>query len=115
MALKSLAFTKAEQKERNSPSKCMPYEGEKYPWGMRLDLNGDVMKKLDVKTLPKTGSEVTITATAKVVSTSVNDREGGKAEKRMELQITALDLGMDDESAEDAISRAIDEADENEG
>lgn len=112
MALKSVAFTKAEQKERTSPKMCTPYEGEKYPYGLRMDLNGDVMRKLDIASLPKTGKEVTITARAKVVSTSIDDREGGKTEKRMCLQIVALDVDIGAESAEDAISNAIDEADE---
>jgi hypothetical protein len=100
--MKSLAFSKAEQKERNSPKTCTPYEGDKYPYGLRLDLNSDVMKKLDVSSLPKTGGEVTIRAKAKVVSTSINDRDG-KQEKRMELQIIAMEIDMPEASAEDAI------------
>lgn len=110
MALKSIAFTKAEQKERNSPSKCMEYQGDKYPYGMRLDFNSDVMKKLELKSLPATGTEVTVTAKAKVVSTSINDREGGKAEKRMELQIVAIDVDIPEETAEDAIFKDMPEA-----
>lgn len=110
MALKSVAFTKAEQKERNSPGKCVPWEGEKYPYGLRLDLNSDVMAKLDIDSLPKTGSEVTITAKAKVVSTSINDREG-KKEKRMELQIIAMEIDGGEESAEDAIFAGMPDAD----
>ena len=109
--MKSLAFTKAEQKERNSPSKlaCSPYEGEKYPWGMRLDLNSDVMKKLDLDTLPKAGAEVMIKAKAKVVSTSINDRDG-KQEKRMELQIVAMDLDVPAGEMEDEIFKDMPEA-----
>lgn len=104
MGLKSVAYTKAELKERNSPGKaCVPYEGEKYPYGLRLDLNGDVMKKLGLSSLPKTGKEVTITARAKVVSTRISDREGGKAEQTMELQIIALDIDPGKKSAEEAI------------
>jgi hypothetical protein len=114
MALKSLAFTKAEQKERNSSKPCMEYSGEKYPWGMRLDFNGDVMKKLGMPSLPKTGKEVMITAKAKVVSTSINDREGGKPEQRMELQITAIEVTGGGGSLEDAIDDALEEADEDE-
>lgn len=110
MALKSIAFTKAEQKDRNSPKECVPWEGEKYPYGMRLDFNSDVMRKLDVKSLPKTGSEVTVTARAKVVSTSINDRDG-KQEKRMELQIVAMEIDMEAESAEDAIFADMPDAD----
>lgn len=107
MALKSLAFTKAEQKERTTAmNKCVPYDGDKYPWGMRLDFNNDVMKKLDVDTLPKTGSEITLRAKAKVISTSVNIRDG-ETEKRMELQLVALELELPEETAEDAIERAI--------
>jgi hypothetical protein len=112
MALKNMAFTKAEQKDRNSPKLMDSYGGgEKYPYGLRLDLNAEVMKKLGLTSLPKTGTEVTISACAKVVSTSVNDRDG-KSEKRMELQITSMEVGGEEESAEDAIGRAIDEADE---
>lgn len=100
--MKSLAFTKAEQKDRNSPKACTPWEGDKYPYGLRLDLNSDVMKKLDVDSLPKTGSEVTIKAKAKVVSTSINDSDG-KQEKRMELQIIAMEIDMPGKSMEDEI------------
>jgi hypothetical protein len=107
--MKSLAFTKAEQKERNSPKACMPYEGDKYPWGLRLDLNSDVMKKLDVDSLPKTGSEVTIRAKAKVVSTSINDREG-KQEKRMELQLVAMEIDTPRAEMEDEIFEGMPDA-----
>lgn len=112
MSLKSVAYTKAELKDRSSPKGCVPYEGEKYPYGMRLDFNGDVMKKLGMKSLPKTGKEVTITARAKVVSTRISDREGGKPEQNMELQITAIEVTGGEASIEDAIEDAIGEAGE---
>lgn len=111
MSLKSVAYTKAEQKERNSPYlKGIEYEGDKYPYGLRMDLNSDVMEKLDIDGLPATGSEVTICAKAKVVSTSVNDRNG-KKEKRMELQITSMEVEFEEESAEDAIFKGMPDAD----
>jgi hypothetical protein len=116
MALKDLAYTKAEQKERNSPKGVnigYPGSSERYPYGLRIDLNNDVMQKLGLKSLPKTGTEVYLTACAKVVSTAVNDRDG-KTEKRMELQITSMEIDEEEESAEDAIFGGMDEEDDEE-
>lgn len=94
-ALKSMAYTKAEQKERNSPSKdCAVgmYSGDKYPYGLRLDLNSQALAKLDLENLPKVGTKMTLTAEVEVVATRSSDRANGEPEQSMELQIVKLGL-----------------------
>lgn len=91
--LKSMAYSKAEQKERNSPGKaCEPYMGDKYPYGLRLDLNSQSLEKLALDTLPKVGTKMTLTAEVEVVATRSSDRSNGEPEQSMELQIVKLGL-----------------------
>lgn len=111
MALKSMKITKADREARKKSYDCVPMSGDDYPYGLRVSLDEDAMKKLGITKLPKTGSYVTLVAECCVQSTSVNDRDG-KEERRMELQIEKLEVTPEKQTAEDAISDAIDEADE---
>jgi hypothetical protein len=68
----------------------------KYPWGLELCLNDDVLEKLGVKTLPAVGTEVTIVAKACVSSTRESATEGDGAQQNMSLQITDMQVdGLD--------------------
>lgn len=111
MALKSMKVTKADRKEREKGYAIAPGGGEDYPYGLRISLDADSMKKLGITSLPKAGKTVKVVAECCVKSTSVDDRDG-RTERRMELQIEKMDVDIEDESAEEAIGRAIDEADE---
>lgn len=92
MPLKDLAMSPEEAKETmmgycESDVKDAP----KYPWGTELDLNDTTLKKLGLTSLPAVGSEVTITAVAKVTRISAREEQGG-AEQCLGLQITQMDL-----------------------
>ena len=68
----------------------------KYPYGLRITLNDEAMKKLGMKEIPSVGSSKKIYAKADVVESSVMETaENGKS-MRMELQIT--DLAFMDEA-----------------
>ena len=99
MALKDMALSKAEAKdvltEYSTPTIG---DAPKYPYGLNLDLNDDVMKKLGMTTLPGVGSEMTLTATVKVIRVSAYEEQDG-AEQCMGLQITAMDLSGVDQSS----------------
>lgn len=91
--LKSMAYTKAEQKNRNNPKVCeSPYSGDKYPWGLRIDLNTEALKKLGVKTLPKSGTKMVVTAEVDVVGSRYSERQNGDEDRSLELQITSMAL-----------------------
>lgn len=109
MALKSMKITKADRDARKKEHMCVPYDGDDYPYGLRISLDEQALKKLGLSKLPKTGATVTLTAECCVVSTSVNDRKG-KSDRRVELQIERMDLETPKGSVEDAIDEALEEA-----
>jgi hypothetical protein len=114
MALKSMAYSKAEQKERNSPSSKVcesPYSGDKYPYGLRLDLNKEALKKIDMKSLPKPGTKMILTAEVEVVAARQSDRVDGDTDRSIELQIVKLDLSKGSaSSAVAALEEGLEEA-----
>lgn len=88
MELKSMKLSKSDAKEMNSPSKL---DESKYPWGMRIELNNESMKKLGMKKLPEVGKKCVIYALAVVERVSENSTQDGTRQD-MSLQITDLDI-----------------------
>lgn len=83
--------TKAEKKEANGL--VMPKsEGPDYPYGLRIHLNQEDLQKIGMNDMPEAGNEVHLHAKARVSSVSSDQRDGGKEERRMELQITHLGI-----------------------
>lgn len=66
--------------------------GPDYPYGLRLHIDHDGMKKLGMKELPEVGHEVHIRAKAHVSSASSEKQEGQEDHHRLELQITHLGI-----------------------
>lgn len=66
-----------------------------YPYGLRIELDHDGMKKLGMKGLPKVGKKHKITAHAHVVSSSEHSESKGESRKSVSLQITHMKLGHD--------------------
>ena len=62
-----------------------------YPFGLRLWLDDKSLKKLGLKDLPEVGKEFGVEARAKVAEVSESASESSE-ERRMELQITDLNL-----------------------
>lgn len=67
-----------------------------YPWGLRISLNGDALKKLGAD-LPSVGDMMNIAGMAKVVGVSTRESEGGESYSHIDLQIT--DFGMESSDA----------------
>ncbi|VXB52128.1 conserved hypothetical protein [Pantoea brenneri] len=65
---------------------------DEYPWGLRISLNGDALKKLGTE-LPKVGDMMAIGGMAKIVGVSTRESEGGESHSHIDLQIT--DFGME--------------------
>lgn len=82
-----LKKSKEKIKKDREPMTISSYD--EYPYGLRIDLDGDAMKKLKMD-LPKVGTEMTITVKAKVVRAEMNESESGGPRKSCCLQITKM-------------------------
>lgn len=71
-------------------------ERDDYPWGLRITLNNETLKKLGIS-LPKVGAEMMLAGKVKVLSTSTRE-DGDDSYSSVEMQIT--DIGLTDEAAE---------------
>lgn len=89
-ALISLKRSKKDKKSDPSPAIAMSSH-EDYGYGTKINLTTEDLDKLGIKELPAVGSEVTITAKAKVTETSKRESDG-KTRKEVGLQITHMKL-----------------------
>lgn len=62
-----------------------------YPWGLRLNLDNDTLKKLGVS-MPAVGTEIMITARAVVKATSTRE-DGNEKYQNADVQITDMAMG----------------------
>lgn len=113
MALKSMKRTPADEKARKEKYKGEEVRGgDEYPWGLRLNLDDEILRKLGVKALPKVGARMAVNAEVSVVAVHRCAATGGTDERSLELQITRMELSPGSAaSALDAVDAAIDEAD----
>lgn len=108
-----LARTPEEVKEEISvgkPASLPKPTVPTYPWGMCLSLDDDTLEKLGLDgDLPDVGDVIHFTALASVTSASKNERTTDTGEKevckRIELQITAMDVGGSEEEQDPAARR----------
>ena len=71
-----------------------------YPYGLRISLSEDEVKKLDLDPLPDVGSSIAIRGMATVASVSIDDSQDGGKRRSVSLQITDLYLGGPKDAAE---------------
>lgn len=91
MAMKDLKITKKEAKAKSESMFIGSSDQERYPYGLRLDLNNDTLEKLGMKALPAVGTVLMFEAKAKVVGSRQSATEGSE-NRSVELQITHIDL-----------------------
>ena len=82
--------TKAEKKALEE-GLTSPHSGPDYPYGLRLHLDHDGLKKVGIAEMPDVGREVHIRAKAHVTAAGSEKREGGE-ERHLELQVTHLGI-----------------------
>lgn len=96
-----MARSKEEKKKESMPMERS--SGPDYPYGLRVDLDHDGLKKVGMDKLPEVGSEIKLHAKAHVVSARSEKHEGGE-ERSVGLQITHLGIhheeGKDEEKSE---------------
>jgi len=85
---------KMTPKKGDKDSEVMPVGGgeDKYPWGLRLNLGDEELKKLGMKELPKVGQVLTMQCQVKVVGVRASETQQGE-DRNLELQVT--DCGVD--------------------
>lgn len=98
-----------ERKEQYGPPTMATDEQEKYPWGLRISLGNDELKKLGITKLPEAGQPFTIEAVGYVCDAGSSDTVDGGKRLNMCIQITDMELeeGVeeDDEDEEEAGTR----------
>lgn len=80
------------KKEYGSPSMLSDNDDlPKYPWGLSLCLDDEVLAKLNLGSLPDVGTTFTLMAVVEVTSNSQRQNQDGK-EVSMDLQVTKMAL-----------------------
>lgn len=77
--------------------------GPEYPYGLRICLSPEVIKKLDLAKLPEVGQMMGLHAVVEVVGVNIENAYNGGRDKKVELQITDMvlkDKSEDSESKE---------------
>lgn len=94
MPLKSMELTPDEKRDaklENAPEAWVP----RYAGGTCLYLDDEVLKRLELRERPKVGTVFRLEAEARVTGSSEDEHErtdGTHIDKRVSLQITAMDL-----------------------
>jgi len=83
--------TAAEKKARDKEFDHI-VGGEDYPYGLGVSLGHDELTKLGIHTLPTVGSKIMLHAHAHVKSASESSRDGGRKERRVELELRHMNV-----------------------
>lgn len=87
-----------------TPEERADYEGSiaveapKYPYGLRLYLDDEVVKKLGISELPSIDQTMMVVARVKVVGVSSDKQYGDIQKDCIQLQITDMELKGDSEA-----------------
>jgi hypothetical protein len=96
--MKSMKLSKSES---GSNEVAMSSPEMKYPYGLRLELNDETMKKLGLEKLPEVGEVLELNAKVIVERVSQNETKDGGKRQDMSLQITDMELCECDEKDDD--------------
>jgi hypothetical protein len=108
MAMKDMKCSKSDTEEY--PTNVGMSAGSRYPYGLRLTLENDGLKKLGMDKLPKVGAKIYIEAMGVVESVRQNSSAKGEEYRCVEIQLQKIGLDDSPSSMEDAIDEGIDDA-----
>jgi len=96
MKLKSMRLSEKESKKNSEPVSSDSKKGPKYPYGLRIRLETDQIKKLGIENCSM-DDEVGIQAAGKIISMSKNQYNDDPVSHSIEIQIEAMDISVDGE------------------
>ena len=90
----SMAYTTAELKERKKEYSPADISNEpKYPYGLELNLNDQIIKKLGMKSEDFRGGKIlTLTATVKVTGVNIREEADNDEKTNVNVQITEMEI-----------------------
>lgn len=95
MKLHSLKRAPKEKEEaKDCVSPCGDYEQPDYPYGTRMSLDDEGLAAMGITSISEVGAPVSINAIGTVVLMSEESVEGGKPNRRLEIQITDMALAF---------------------
>jgi len=93
------------------PMKNMPdtvefvKDSPRYPWGLNIGLENEVLENLGIEKLPSVGDVVVICAKARVESVSMSENQDKTKNRRVQLQIT--DMEIEDDIEEEGVAKKL--------
>lgn len=96
---------KNRKDDQNAPCCATEAKEPKYPWGLQINLDNNVLKKLPGLKDGKINGKVQIVASADIVSIRTSQNKERKDDYTVELQITDMDAKLSD-----SFDAAFDEA-----
>ena len=91
-------------KQDKDPAKPVEVGEEDYPYGLRIHLDENSIKKLGIKDLPDVKDGVGVKANAKVINSGTSSSEDG-TKRYLELQITHMEMGPHEEEKKDGATQ----------
>lgn len=91
--------SKEEKKRENMPVERSSVPD--YPYGLRVDLDHEGLKKLGFKDLPEVGHEIEFHAKAHVTSSNASKHEGEEERRNVGIQITHLGIKHKEEEGKE--------------
>lgn len=94
--LVSMKIDPAKEKEKYEAKSSTLVEAPRYPYGLCLHLDDEVVARLGLKDLPQVGKPMMLTAVVDVTSVSENEytKEGGGTEKRQSVSLQITDMAL---------------------
>lgn len=104
---KMIDLARAGKKEPEvTAGEPIAYDGPMYPYGLCISLDSDTLERLDLSDDAEVGDTLHLFALARVTSKSDSQRESGKRDTRIELQITHIALENEDDENSDEDKQA---------
>lgn len=88
--MKSMELSTQEKKDNAIES--VVRDRPKYPWGLKISVDQDSYKKLDLKKVPQVGDKMMMLCMVEVCSVSNESYEGDEKNISIGLQITDMDM-----------------------
>lgn len=104
MKLVSMKLSAEKAKSMTEPAMTSK-DAPAYPYGLRISLENDALKKLKIDPLPAVGDTLQLVALVEIVEVSQRDSADGGERRSMGLQITEMALGPSSDQTDAATAK----------